>query len=103
MSSFLFQAANTAGMAPRGRSVRMGQTEVHRPQRTQASPSITGRAKPSRSRTMAMASWGQMLAQAVQPVQRDGSASRGRDRSAAGAAPVSSCPVQGRSSRAQRR
>ena len=42
MSSFLFQAANTAGMEAAGRRRRMGQTAVQRPQRMQAPLSITG-------------------------------------------------------------
>ena len=64
-----------------GRWRRMGQMAVQCPQRTQASPSITGYAKPSRSRSMVIASLGQPLAQAVQPVQRVRSASFGRGRS----------------------
>ena len=42
MASFLFQAANTAGMEAAGRRRRMGQTAVQRPQRMQAPLSITG-------------------------------------------------------------
>ena len=42
MASFLFQAANTAGMGPWGRSRRIGQTAVQCPQRMQTALSMTG-------------------------------------------------------------
>ena len=96
MSASLFQAAKAAGRGLGSRGRRTGQVLVQIPQWTHLSGSTAGKAKPSPSRTRAIASLGQAAAQAEQPVQHVRSASRGPASLAGASLPFS----QGSSARA---